>query len=341
MRIDGYEIEVTDLLQRWGMGDYQIVGDELNVRCPWKKHRTGGRKFYINSRTGLWNCQACTEDSGHKSGNIKKLISLFEDIEWWDLSDWLRRHGRETNLDDFDEHIIEILYGENTPIRRTSIKKLRRETGRVLKRSSMPLHGDSYWRRSRGFTETTIKFWNLRENWDFTRPYIIPITVDGLNYFHVKRSADDKYVMRPKYLFQKGFPRREILFGLDRGDAETLVICEGMVDCMMIWQALQRNSLLDKYAPVAVLGTSISEEQMEQIRDNSDDVILFFDNDEPGRSAAEKFLKENRRVGISFVDYGKIKEGDPGDLTEKQIIRMIRHPIDALEYRIFKELRGG
>ncbi len=336
MRIDGYEIEVSSLLERWGMKDHHAVGEELNSRCPWKRHKSGAYKFYINVITGLWNCQACVD----KHGNIKQLIQIFEDIEWWDIPDWLRANGREASLDDFDEHIIDILYGENVPIRVRSVKLLRKETTRALKRSSMNLNSYGFWRRSRRFTRATIKFWNLRvDTSSKSRPYIIPITVDGLPFFHVRRSRDED-VVTPKYLFQKGFPRREVLFGIDRAHeyADTLIVCEGMLDCIMVWQALQRSNLLDEYFPVAVFGTSISKEQMRAISSGADDVVLFFDNDKPGRDAVESFLREKKDFGVSIVDYEEIEEGDPGDLTEKQIVRAIQHSIGSLQYRVAKEL---
>ncbi len=253
MRIDQYEIDILKFLPRW-VKDHRVFGREANATCPFSRHRSGNWKFYINLDTGLWNCQAC----GDKKGNFRQLIALMEDLGRDEVNDFIRRNGREIDLEDFDERIMELLYGDDEPLRMRSIKYLRKETTRVIGEKSSFLGGqkNGYWRR-RGFRRSTIQFWNLRiQSGGSVRPYIIPITVDGLPYFHVRRARDEGGA-RPKYLFQRGFPRREVLFGLDRAESNRLVLCEGPLDCIAVWQSLNYHGLLEEYSPVAVFGDRV------------------------------------------------------------------------------------
>lgn len=335
MRLDEYEIDVEKLLSKWGIDIVSIFGDEINAACPWKVHKSGRNKFYINRNSGLWNCQACAD----KGGNLRQLILLQEDIDRGDLSDFLRSNGREVSLEDFDEHILEILYDDDEDVLSTQdLKAMRRDTRRVLKNSSRNFHG--YWKRIRGFDRDTIRFWNLRADVTtkaaVTHPHVIPVTIDGLTYFYIRRARQDADV-QPKYLFQRSFPRREILFGLDKAESSKLVLCEGPLDCINVWQALHKRDLLGQYSPVAIFGSRVSQEQHGLLQAYADSIILFFDDDVGGRKATEKFLKESYWQDVAQVQYQHGMAGDPGDMTGKEILKALSKSVDSLVLKIREE----
>ncbi len=336
MRIDNYDIDIPDLLRRWHIDDQRVLGREINAPCPWRKHKSGKYKFYINMDSGLWNCQACPD----KGGSLKGLISLMEDVQSWEIGDFVRRYGREVNLEGFDEYIIDLLYPDDEPVRLKSIKNLREQTRRALQVSKPSIH---YW-KTRGLRSRTTKYWNLRILSALNvHPLIIPITVDGLPYFHARRAIDSS--IKPKYLFQPGFPRKEILFGLDKMDpnSSTIVVCEGMFDCIKVWQALREKDMLDEFSPVAILGARASKQQIESIEAFSDVAILFLDNDNAGREGSDYFLRDRKRnnLWMYIVDYEDRNSGDPGDLSSEEIIDMIENAEDVLSMNIRKEIEVG
>ncbi len=340
MRIDNYDIDIPDLLRRWHIDDQRVLGREINAPCPWRKHKSGKYKFYINIDTGLWNCQACTD----KGGSLKQLISLMEDVQSWEIGDFVRRHGREVNLEGFDEYIIGLLYPDDEPIRINTVKKLREQTKRALHISKSSKTFGKYWQR-RGLSDLTIGYWNLRTLWNNqsnnSHPLIIPITVDSLPYFHARRAIEDD--VKPKYLFQPGFPRKDVVFGLDKIDpnSSTLVVCEGMLDCIKIWQALRERSMLDEFSPVAIFGTRASKKQIDSIAAFADIAILFLDNDRAGKEGTEYFLRESGELWMYLVDYEDRKAGDPGDLSSEEIIDMLENSKDVLTMNIRKEIEVG
>ena len=334
MYIDGIEIDLPPLLQRWGLEDYKVADNELNCFCPFRKHSSGGRKFYINRVSGLWQCKVCTD----KKGNLTRLVMLLENVDRDAAREFLRSRGHEVDLEKFGEHIVDILYEQIKPLSVRGDKRLRKEAKRIMMRA-VRIYAP-YWEQ-RGLSKRTVSHWDLRVgDRRSAYPYIIPIYIGGKLYRVIRRTRLRSAHM--KYYFQKGFKRSEVLFGLDEttaSEVSTLVICEGPLDCISIWQALSENDLLDKYVPVALLGGFVSRTQAKLISQYADEVILFFDNDEGGKVATKSALDNLRGVFISLVNYGKYPAKDPGELTDDEIITMIKKAKPALSRKV-REIYG-
>ena len=329
MYIDGIEVDLQPLLRRWGIEDCEVSGNELNCFCPFRKHSSGGRKFYINQVSGLWQCKVCSD----KKGNFTRLVMLLEDIDREDAKEFLKSRGHEVDLEKFGEHIVDVLYEQIKPLSVRSDKRLRREAERVMMRSGRIYA--PYWKQ-RGLSKRSVSHWDLRVGDKRSAyPYIIPIYVGGKLSRVIRRTRLQS--TRMKYYFQKGFKRSEILFGLDEAivsGTSTLVICEGPLDCITIWQVLSENDLLNQYVPVALLGDFVSKTQAKLIAQFADEVILFFDNDEGGKIATKSALDNLKGVFISLVDYGKYPAKDPGELTDDEIITMIKKAKPALSRKV-------
>ena len=122
----------------------------------------------------------------------------------------------------------------------------------------------------------------------------------------------------PKYLNSPEselFNKSATLFGLDLAkkpiiDARTAVIVEGYTDVIACHQAGVRNV-------VATLGTALTVEHARVLRRFSDRVILLFDADEAGQSAADRaleiFFNEPLDIQIGILPDGL----DPADLLAK------------------------
>ena len=120
-----------------------------------------------------------------------------------------------------------------------------------------------------------------------------------------------KYLNSPEtYLFQKG----KQLFGVSEAkkfiNNKRLIVCEGYMDVISL------NSF--GYPAVASLGTTLTENQIENIFNISDEAFLVFDGDTAGKNATirvfEKYfpkLKLNKKLKFVFL---------PNDLDPEEFI---------------------
>ena len=93
------------------------------------------------------------------------------------------------------------------------------------------------------------------------------------------------------------------------GDA--VVVVEGFFDCMNVWQAANQTV-------VALMGSTLSDEQERLICDRFRMVTLFLDGDEAGRTAAAGIAgRLMRRVYVHVVDLPDGKQ--PDMLTPEEI----------------------
>ncbi len=122
----------------------------------------------------------------------------------------------------------------------------------------------------------------------------------------------------PKYLNSPETPvyrKSRFLFGLDQartalrttGEA---VLCEGYFDVLMLAQAGVEES-------VAGAGTALTLEQCRLLRRYVERVVLVYDGDAAGQSAAEKALRPAMQAGLT-ARVARLPEGeDPDSLVQK------------------------
>lgn len=123
----------------------------------------------------------------------------------------------------------------------------------------------------------------------------------------------------PGYAFNKS----SVLWNLDKiyhrrmhvDSRPPVVVCEGFKAAMWVMQCGHADT-------VALLGTHMSMEQEFLLSRVSSDVILFLDNDEPGRVAMHKIAG---RLGgsVKIANYQQLG-ASPDDLNEDEVIRAIK-----------------
>ncbi|HHU53327.1 MAG TPA: DNA primase [Clostridiaceae bacterium] len=123
----------------------------------------------------------------------------------------------------------------------------------------------------------------------------------------INNSNEPKYINSPETaLYHKG----ENLFALNlvrklRPLPETLILAEGYMDVMALYQAGFRNS-------IACLGTALTESQARLIDRYAKKVILAYDSDQAGIKAALRAIEifEKFNLEISVLDLGNAKDPD-------------------------------
>ncbi len=134
------------------------------------------------------------------------------------------------------------------------------------------------------------------------------------------------------YEFKKG----RILWGLDRfyttamqvGLRSPVVVCEGFKAAMWVAQCGFPNV-------VALLGAHCSPEQKLLLSRVTNEVVLFLDNDGPGRKATykvSKFLSVDTDVHIASYPSSKFG-ASPDDLRPEEVRAAIKKPLTKYEWR--------
>ncbi len=145
--------------------------------------------------------------------------------------------------------------------------------------------------------------------------YVIPLHDEqGRLVGYAGRSLDDS---EPKYLFpsrDKGFYKSRLVFNLHRvlkriGADDPVIVVEGFFDCMKVEQA--------GFPALGLLGSSLSAEQEELIASHFNRVVLMFDGDDAGRSAAADALTRlSQRLFVRVVSLGDGVQPDQLDSEE-------------------------
>lgn len=287
-----------------------VSGGEAMCRCIVHDDSKASMQFNLN--TGLWVCFACGE-----GGNLKRLcrelgISIVADPEP-DIQelikklDLLRMPSRKA--------------GQPEPLDESHLTRYRFPT--------------DYW-TGRGFTDETIAAFDL--GFDPMHDLVsIPVRDEhGRLLGVIKRYLDPDAELR--YRYPKGFSRSQNLFAswlIEQAATDLVVICEGAVDAMKVWQA--------GFPAVAQYGSSIGPAQVRLLRRlGVGQVVLFFDNDKAGRKAeacaqgAKFHLRKGRTIKeydpaldlrrgflLSKVRYSRSMPSDPGAMCDDQIVSAI------------------
>lgn len=158
---------------------------------------------------------------------------------------------------------------------------------------------------------------------------ILPATADffGAGFFSGKGSMSNRYVIPlhnpagelvayigrgedPKWKIPAGFQVHLELFNIHRVQGkDTVVVVEGAFDAMKLTQW--------GYDAVALVGTSVSEEQAAMLGLRFDRVVLMLDGDEAGREATDKALVKlaSRQLWVKAVH---LPDGLDPDMLPKE-----------------------
>lgn len=138
-------------------------------------------------------------------------------------------------------------------------------------------------------------------------------------------SPESRYYTKGRHLFGLNLARKE--------RADSLIVTEGYLDVMRLYQAGFRNV-------VAGLGTALTSEQMTLIMRFADTVILAYDADRAGQEATERGIYLAKRAGLQckvlLMPGGK----DPDDYLLEQgptgFKVLLKHALPVLDYRMHR-----
>lgn len=150
------------------------------------------------------------------------------------------------------------------------------------------------------------------------------------------RVLDDslpKYINSPETtVYTKG----QVLYGIDsakKSKADNIVLVEGYMDVIAMYQAGVENV-------VAVLGTALTEQQVNLLSKFTDEIILGFDSDSAGEQAAarsfELLERKNIKVRVLVIPDGK----DPDEYIRangaERFKAVLADAMPLLDYRFYR-----
>lgn len=289
-----------------------VEQQEMKIICPFHADKNPSMK--VDFATGFWYCFGCQE-----GGKWKKFI--------------LKMEGSELKAELVKQKIIK---GEvksvGLKVARISPEVARRRQRQLrveamdyyvgLPRVAWASSGDHDvksvrdYMLERGFTPSSLQLAGAKYN--FSRDYklIFPITDNGSFRGWVCRTIDTEVAKYRKYLYNKGFSRRNTVVGKYGakcdGRSDYVVIVEGFMDRLKLEQLGVKNA-------VAIFGWKITSEQVEKLKDAGIKfVVSALDNDDCGRRGTA-YLRKHFDV-IRWPYLKGIK--DPGDFTQESFSKM-------------------
>jgi DNA primase len=290
------EKAVFELLNSQNIDIHTQSSTEIAIYCPFHRNENSPA-CYINVKTGLWQC---FNPSCGKKGNFRQLYKHMTG----------KTYGREWILDpvnlqrELNNALIVSRGPEDLSLDNVAIDY---ESDDVKLLSTIVERGYSL----EILKEFEIGFSRVKER------VVIPVRdpqykLVGLIGRAVSDSQD------PRYLYNKGFKRADVLFNIQKAKHyDSVIVCEGSLDAIKISQSGYKNV-------VATLGAKISLNQVKMIKRYFDSISVFSDADDAGREMRRAIIDECCGKEIYTVE---IPDGlkDPGDMTEQQIMQALEN----------------
>lgn len=180
-----------------------------------------------------------------------------------------------------------------------------------------PLDPTHPYFRERGIHEATAQAFGIgyfRGGPPFGKRIVVPLhDSDGALVGHIGRAVDDD--VEPRYLFQRGVRRSELLFNLHRvkaSGADSVIVVEGIFDALAVYQVGHANV-------VATLGCTVTENQ-RALLSRFRRIQILFDEDDAGARAAAKLADDFGAVAVRL----HLPKADPATIKGVLLDRILR-----------------
>lgn len=283
------EEDIRKLLHNYNIDIQTETGKEATIYCPFHKN-THSPAFYINLKTGLWQC---FNPSCDKKGNFRQLYKHLTG----------KSYGRENVVDP-----VNLQYQLDMSLNPSKPEELTLDSIRIDYNSDEVVHVQSLIER--GFTKETLSFLEIGYSKVKDR-VVIPVRNAQYEIVGLIGRAIHEW-QDPRYLYNKGFKRADVLFNIQNAKRfEECIVVEGSLDCAKVVQAGYVNC-------VATLGAKVSENQVSMLRKWFDRIIIFSDRDDAGDAMRHAIIESCEGKDLyKMVIPDNLK--DPGEMSEQEI----------------------
>lgn len=290
-----------------------LEGDsDFKIICPFHEDINASMQISISSDEGYFYCHGC-----HKSGDALQFV-IYANKEMDDLQACLEMYRifRSKKTKSIKVH------------RRAKIKPDDKQALieahdyyyglRTVDWESDDSDVKSYMLK-RGFTPESLNICKAKLTYNDSYPIIFPLLDLGEFRGWVCRTTNKRIEAKRKYLYNKGFSRRNTLVG--NYNSKVAVMVEGYMDYLKMRQLGVKNVF-------AILGWKLTEQQITKLKKAGvETIISALDNDTCGMKGTAYARKFFNVIRFQFP-YG-VK--DPGDLTKEAFADANRKA--KLEYR--------
>jgi DNA primase len=285
------EKAVLDLFKEKNIAIYNQSATEIAALCPFHNNKHSP-SLYINTKTGLWQC---FNPSCGAKGNFRQIYKSLTG----------KNYGREWALDP-----VNLQKELDVSLRPPQEEELSIESTMIDYQSEDVLLLETM--TERGFTLDTLRYFEVGYSKIKDR-VTLPVRNAQYKLIGIIGRAIHDY-QQPKYLYNKGLKRGELLFNIQNAKGyEEVIVCEGSLDAVKIHQSGFENV-------VATLGAQVTAQQNSILRKYFDSIVIFSDRDAAGESMKEAIINGCRGKELSWMrvpDHLK----DPGDMAEEQIVK--------------------
>lgn len=298
-------IDILEYVESRGLQVIRDDGSELACYCPFHNN-LDTPAFYINKKTGLWICfnPACG-----KTGSIRDLMLFFGDTG---------KIVRDYSIEDIESNLAFLKQDDEDDL---SWEKTLEDIAVDYETESHKLQ----YLLDRSFSIDTLRYFGVAYS-ETKRRIVVPARDERhLVVGFIGRAIDSN--VEPKYLYSKGFPRKDILFNLNNAKKfDSCIVVEGSLDAMRIHQCGFPNV-------VASLGASITKQHIDKLNRYFDKIIIFADNDHAGFSMRDIVIDNLYMKDLRIVIYEDPSVKDPGEMNAEQISSHIDNAVNFLTWR--------
>ncbi len=314
-------VSIRDVLDRYGVLTElrETRPGKLSGPCP-IHGGTGKTSFNVDVEKNAFNCFSCCG-----GGNVLDLVMKLEDCnvreagvricEWFNL-DFSQENdrspaGRRNSARVSEKNVVR---SDTSAAKRASSDPL---TNSPLARPLSNLKPEHEYIQGRGVAVATARQFGLGFcSRGLMRGRIaIPITdaTDQLVAYAGRAVTEELAREKGKYRFPTNFHKSHVLYNLTRVKrTDTLVVVEGFFDVLALYQSHVENV-------VALMGSTLSEQQAELLVNYANNLLLMFDGDDAGRECErECYRKLRTRLYLKSVH---LNDGEQPDALSADRIR--------------------
>lgn len=294
---------IFDLLNSNNIEFFTQSGTEVAIYCLFHEN-TNSPACYINTKTGLWQC---FNPSCGKKGNLRQLYHHITGKTFhheWILDPINLQRQLDLSLESYEEE-----------------KELTLDTVSIDYDSDEDLSKISTL-IDRGFSPDILKHFEIGFS-EIKERVVIPVRDNHFKLVGLIGRAVNEW-QNPRYLYNKGFRRADVLFNIQNAKVyDSVIVCEGSLDAIKVAQSGFMNV-------VASLGAKVSQNQIDMLKKYFDKIVVFSDNDDAGAEMSRVIIDQCCGKDLYTV---QIPDGlkDPGDMTEHQIVDAINNKKNILE----------
>lgn len=227
--------------------------------------------------SGVWICHR-----GCGQGNFTSLVELVLGCSYQEANDWVYGHGsRNLPAEELSRRLNILLSAphEEQILKDSPVYWLHHYLG--LSNKAMPL-----WFLKRGFTWETIWHHDIRYD-PALDAVVLPVKWAAELIGTVTRHTDPRF---PKYQNSQDLPKSDILFGEISASSNEIILCEGVLDALWLWQL--------GYNAGSLLGSELHAGQIKVLRQYKyAHIVLALDNDVAGRKGTTEAIARLTSAG--------------------------------------------